>query len=78
MNAMQAIGYVRVSTAKQADAGLSLDTQRQAIAGYCALDGLEVLEIVADEGEPAKHLAGRSGRRPELQLGERRAASQGK
>ncbi len=33
---MQAIGYMRVSAAKQATDGVSLDAQREAIGRWCA------------------------------------------
>jgi DNA invertase Pin-like site-specific DNA recombinase len=33
---MQVFGYVRVSTAEQANSGLSLDTQRRQIEGWAA------------------------------------------
>jgi site-specific DNA recombinase len=47
----QAAGYVRVSTPIQAKEGESLSTQRQAIGKYCkSKEGLELVEIYADEG----------------------------
>lgn len=61
--------YVRVSTAQQASDGLSLDAQRERLAAYCKLRGLEPVEVVADEGESAgKPLAKRSGGRRVLAL----------
>jgi DNA invertase Pin-like site-specific DNA recombinase len=36
----QAIAYIRVSTARQAEEGISLDAQRARIAAYCAAHGL--------------------------------------
>jgi DNA invertase Pin-like site-specific DNA recombinase len=45
-----AIGYIRVSTEGQADNGLSLDGQREAIKAHCLTGGLDLLEIYADEG----------------------------
>lgn len=45
-----AIGYVRVSSARQADDGISLDVQRQKITHYCELHQLRLLAIHADEG----------------------------
>lgn len=47
---MKAIGYVRVSTEEQADSGLGLEAQRQRIAAYCTLKGIELVEVFADEG----------------------------
>jgi len=58
-----AIGYVRVSTARQADEGVSLDAQRAKIAAYCDLHGLELGIIHADEGISG----GRADNRPGLQ-----------
>jgi DNA invertase Pin-like site-specific DNA recombinase len=50
------IGYVRVSTDKQADEGVSLDAQRAQLAAYATLYGLEIVEIIVDAGESAKSL----------------------
>jgi DNA invertase Pin-like site-specific DNA recombinase len=49
----RAVGYVRVSTADQADHGFSLEAQRQRIAAYCAARGWELVEVYADEGVSA-------------------------
>lgn len=56
-------GYVRVSTAKQEDEGVSLDAQRAGIAAYCASHGLAepvIVQEVASAGKPmlAIHLPG--------------------
>jgi len=56
-----ALGYVRVSTADQAENGASLPAQRAALQAQGAARGWEV-EIVADEGVSAKNL-----KRPALQ-----------
>lgn len=50
-----ALGYVRVSTAKQADHGASLDTQKAALEAEASRRGWD-LEIVADEGLSAKNM----------------------
>lgn len=50
---MRILGYIRVSTDKQADEGYSLEAQRQDIIRYCELYGLELIEIVSDEGVSA-------------------------
>ncbi len=50
------IGYIRVSTDKQADEGVSLDAQRAALAAYAALYGVEIVEVIVDAGESAKTL----------------------
>ena len=56
------IAYIRVSTDKQADKGVSLDAQRAKVAAFAALYDLELVETVIDAGESAKTLA-----RPGLQ-----------
>lgn len=43
-----AVGYVRVSTTMQADDGLSLDAQREAIKSYCAAHNLILKGIYTD------------------------------
>src|SRR6266404_3878895 len=43
-------GYVRVSTAEQANAGLSLETQQQQITGYCMIKGWAVAEFFVEAG----------------------------
>src|SRR5258708_979240 len=43
-------GYVRVSTAEQAIAGLSLETQQQQITGYCMIKGWSVAEFFVEAG----------------------------
>lgn len=50
------IGYLRVSTDKQADSGLSLDAQRAKVEGYCALYGLDLVDVVTDAGASAATL----------------------
>lgn len=48
--------YVRVSTEKQADHGLSLEAQQAKIRAYAELYGLELVETVLDAGLSAKSL----------------------
>ena len=43
-------GYCRVSTARQASEGESLDVQRRQIEGYVLMHGLELAEFVVEEG----------------------------
>lgn len=62
-----AIGYIRVSTASQAVEGVSLSSQESKVAAYCEVNGLELVEIVRDEGVSAKSLAGRPNARQLLQ-----------
>jgi site-specific DNA recombinase len=64
----KALGYVRVSTEDQSKEGLSLDTQREKIVAYCALNDLELVEISADEGISAKDIKGRPGFRHALDM----------
>lgn len=47
---MKAIGYIRVSTARQVEEGNGLASQEKAIRDYCARQGLEVVGMVRDEG----------------------------
>jgi site-specific DNA recombinase len=51
------VGYVRVSTSRQAEDGFSISVQRERIAQYVkALDLGDLVEIIVDEGESAKDL----------------------
>ncbi len=50
------IAYLRVSTDKQADRGVSLDAQRAKVAAYAELYDLELAEVIVDAGESAKSL----------------------
>lgn len=50
------IAYLRVSTEKQADRGVSLDAQRAKVKAYAELFDLELTETIVDAGESAKHL----------------------
>jgi len=47
---MKAIGYIRVSTEKQAKEGVSIDNQRDRIKKYCRYKGYTLKEIIEDEG----------------------------
>ena len=58
---MKTIGYVRVSTEEQAKHGISLDMQRAKIKAYAALEDMELIEIVADEGISGCNLKARPG-----------------
>ena len=46
----RAAGYIRVSTTQQAEHGLGLDIQREAIAKYCADKGLMLVRVYEDAG----------------------------
>jgi site-specific DNA recombinase len=58
----RAIGYIRVSTEKQAEHGLSLEAQRAKLVAYAALYDLALIGVEVDVGESAKSL-----QRPGLQ-----------
>ncbi len=53
---MKAIGYVRVSTDKQADRGVSLEAQAEKIRAMAVVHNAELLDIIVDGGESAKSL----------------------
>jgi site-specific DNA recombinase len=50
------IAYLRVSTEKQADRGVSLDAERAKVAAYAELYDVELVETIVDAGESAKSL----------------------
>lgn len=50
------IAYLRVSTEKQADKGVSLEAQRAKVEAYAALYDLELVDVVVDAGQSAKSL----------------------
>jgi len=50
------IAYLRVSTDKQADSGVSLDAQRAKVKAYAELYDLDLAEVIVDAGENAKSL----------------------
>src|SRR5450755_109350 len=53
---MKTVGYVRVSTDKQADRGVSLEAQAEKIRAMAVVHNTELLEIIVDGGESAKSL----------------------
>jgi site-specific DNA recombinase len=57
----QAIAYVRVSTAGQAEDGVSLDAQRAKLAAWCEVMGYTVVATYADEGISGHTIAQRPG-----------------
>ena len=53
---MKAIGYVRVSTDRQAEQGVSLEAQEAKIRAMATVQGAELLDVIVDGGESAKSL----------------------
>jgi len=53
---MKAIGYIRVSTEKQADFGVSLEAQEAKIRAMAVVQGADLAEAIIDAGESAKSL----------------------
>lgn len=56
-----AVGYCRVSTAKQVQGGISLEQQAAAIPSYCQQHGLQLLQVHQDAGISGKRAANRPG-----------------
>jgi DNA invertase Pin-like site-specific DNA recombinase len=53
---MRAIGYVRVSTDKQADHGVSLEAQAEKIRAMASIHSAELVDFIIEAGESAKSL----------------------
>src|SRR5712691_5454786 len=53
---MLTIGYVRVSTDRQAEHGVSLEAQESKIRAMSTIHSAELLEVIVDGGESAKSL----------------------
>jgi DNA invertase Pin-like site-specific DNA recombinase len=53
---MKTIGYVRVSTDRQAELGISLEAQEAKIRAMATVQGAELFEVIVDGGESAKNL----------------------
>ncbi len=53
---MKAIGYVRVSTEKQADFGISLEAQTAKVRAMAVVQSCELVDVIVDAGESAKNL----------------------
>src|SRR5436190_17531944 len=56
LDGMQAIGYVRVSTDRQAEQGVSLEAQEAKIRAMATIHSAELLDVIVDGGESAKSL----------------------
>src|ERR1017187_10165426 len=52
----KAIGYVRVSTDKQAGRGVSLEAQVEKVRAMATVHDVELLDVPVDAGESAKDL----------------------
>jgi DNA invertase Pin-like site-specific DNA recombinase len=50
------VAYIRVSTDKQADRGVSLEAQDAKVRAYAELYGLDLVDVIVDAGESAKSL----------------------
>jgi len=50
------IAYLRVSTDKQADKGVSLEAQQEKARAYASLYDLDLVDVIVDAGESAKTL----------------------
>ncbi len=61
MTDTKAIGYIRVSTNRQADSGYDLEAQTQQIRRYCQAQGLELVALIPDvmSGKRTDKLYGR-------------------
>lgn len=57
----KAIGYIRVSTERQAKEGVSLDAQRQRIEQWCAHNGYELENVFVDAGISGSTMKRRPG-----------------
>jgi len=53
---MRAVGYVRVSTDKQAERGVSLEAQAEKVRAMALVQGAELVDLIVDGGESAKSL----------------------
>ena len=56
MSSMKTVGYVRVSTDKQAERGISLEAQEAKIRAMATVQGAELIDVIVDGGESAKSL----------------------
>src|SRR6202158_3470062 len=56
MSNTRAVAYLRVSTEKQADKGVSLDAQRAKVEAYAQLYEVDLVEVIVDAGLSAKTL----------------------
>lgn len=68
---LKAIGYVRVSTNRQAENGYSLDAQREQIERFCAANNLDLVALIPDvmSGKKTDKLYGRIAAVSAIQAG---------
>lgn len=59
----RAIGYIRVSTEKQAEEGVSLEAQKEKIRAWCDMHDYELVAIEEDAGISGKSMKKREGLR---------------
>jgi site-specific DNA recombinase len=64
----RAYGYIRVSTLKQADEGLSLENQTEKIQAWAVLHDYVIVEIIPDEGISATSMGNRGGLQKILEI----------
>jgi site-specific DNA recombinase len=64
---MKAIAYIRVSTAEQADEGVSIDAQRSRIRAWCEANGYRLADVFTDAGLSGKRADNRRGLQDALQ-----------
>jgi site-specific DNA recombinase len=57
----QAIGYIRVSTERQTQEGVSLEAQQAKIEQWCAINGYELVNVFKDAGISGKRMDTRKG-----------------
>ena len=53
---LRAVGYVRVCTDKQAQEGVSLESQQVRIRAHCVSQDIDLIDLVIDEEASAKSL----------------------
>src|SRR5215471_4114861 len=53
---MRTIGYVRVSTDRQAEHGISLEAQEAKIRAMATVQGVDLADVIIDGGESAKSI----------------------
>ena len=56
MDPTRTVAYIRVSTDKQAEHGVSLEAQRAKVEAYAQLYDLDLIAVIEDAGQSAKSL----------------------